>query len=186
MKCPLCSGKMTICEDSQKFKYGESFSKTKLLYGLCSKCKEKINIPSKNQKLIKNAINNARVNDTIRALELINKRECFSDVERALKLPQRTLSKWKNREIEPSSAASALIEFINLFPWLIEIANTNFDKKLSNTIAIDSIIREELNNSGNYCIRAENYSKLFGIVSINKEVEKTSNASLPFRIGGIK
>lgn len=51
----------------------------------------------------------------------------LAGIERALSLPQRTLSKWKNDDNSASAAGVTLLKFITFFPWLIEVAENGFD-----------------------------------------------------------
>ena len=47
-------------------------------------------------------------------------------IERALELPQRTISRWKaNKEL--SSIGIALLRIIRTYPWILEVAEKKFD-----------------------------------------------------------
>lgn len=203
MKCPLCSGKLMIKTEKQNFEYGETSIETSLYFGECPNCGEKINIPSKNNKIITKAFSTSRINESVRILEEMNKRMSFSNIERALRLPQRTLSKWKNGDVKPSAAVSVLLEFLNLFPWLINVADSNFDKKIGYSIAFDNLCSELFSVTGNYCLTTETSAKKYAFVSIynkfrievdSEKVELSSvvqnshidtNTKIPFRLGGI-
>ena len=51
-----------------------------------------------------------------------------ASMERSLGLPARTLARWKSeRSFVPSSAALALMGFKRTFPWLLKIAEHEFD-----------------------------------------------------------
>lgn len=50
-------------------------------------------------------------------------------LERACGLPQRTLARWKTGEV--SAAAVALLRFLITFPWLLRVADGNYDPKLA-------------------------------------------------------
>lgn len=45
-------------------------------------------------------------------------------LERVLDIPQRTIEKEKDN---PSPELVALLRIINLFPWMLEVADNNFD-----------------------------------------------------------
>ena len=66
----------------------------------------------------------------------------YSAAERVLGLPQRTLSKWKNKSVVPSAGATALMRFIHLFPWLLEVADNKFEKKGAMRIHIAAAMQE--------------------------------------------
>ena len=58
----------------------------------------------------------------------------FAGIERAVGLPQRTLTKWKNGNTTPSAAGIALLKYLKTFPWLIEVAEHKFDFDISQKI----------------------------------------------------
>lgn len=68
----------------------------------------------------------------------------MSSMERALELPQRTLAKWKNRIAAPTASGVALLKFLRLFPWLIEVAENNYDCNISQKIFIKHAVDEFL------------------------------------------
>lgn len=51
----------------------------------------------------------------------------LSGIERAMDLPQRTLTKWKNHQQTPSSAGIALLRALNTYPHIVDIAARNYD-----------------------------------------------------------
>jgi hypothetical protein len=57
----------------------------------------------------------------------------LAGIERALELPQRTLSKWRN-DNTPTAAGLTLLKFISIFPWLIDVADTHFNYDKSQEI----------------------------------------------------
>jgi len=66
----------------------------------------------------------------------------YSAAERVLGLPQRTLSKWKNKSVVPSAGATALMRYIHLFPWLLEVADNKFEKRGAMRIHIAAAMRD--------------------------------------------
>lgn len=63
----------------------------------------------------------------------------YAAMERALELPQRTLSRWKSGA-DPSAAGTILLRFINTYPWLVEVADAKYDKRVSNELLIKNAI----------------------------------------------
>ena len=57
-------------------------------------------------------------------------------------LPQRTLSKWKNKSVIPSARATALMRYLHLFPWLLDVADNKFEKKGAMQIHIAAAMQE--------------------------------------------
>jgi DNA-directed RNA polymerase subunit RPC12/RpoP len=62
----------------------------------------------------------------------------FAGMERALELPQRTISRWKTEGAVDASAL-ALLRMIRTFPWLIEVADSKYDRNISDTICFKYI-----------------------------------------------
>jgi YgiT-type zinc finger domain-containing protein len=56
----------------------------------------------------------------------------MSRIERALGLSQRTLTKWKIGATKPNSSSVALFKLINLFPFLIDVAENDYTKEAAN------------------------------------------------------
>ena len=57
-------------------------------------------------------------------------------MERALELPQRTLSRWKSGK-DLSAAGLALLRIINTYPWIIEVADAKYNARFSVKILCD-------------------------------------------------
>jgi hypothetical protein len=57
-------------------------------------------------------------------------------------LPQRTLSKWKNGVTNPSASGTALMKFLWLYPWLLEVAESQYDYAKAQKIYITSALGE--------------------------------------------
>lgn len=56
----------------------------------------------------------------------------LSYIERALELPQRTLSRWKSKTSVTSASAIALLRIIRTYPWIIDVSENHFDNAYSN------------------------------------------------------
>ncbi|MDD4302892.1 MAG: hypothetical protein PHS03_10470 [Sphaerochaeta sp.] len=59
-----------------------------------------------------------------------------ASMERSLGLPARTLARWKNEDIVPSAAALALMRFIRTFPWLLRVAEKEFDQEKAHEVVL--------------------------------------------------
>jgi hypothetical protein len=66
----------------------------------------------------------------------------YAHVERALDLPARTISRWKSGQ-DPSAAGLTLLRFLRTYPWLISVAEKNFDENFSRQ-AIFSAVADEM------------------------------------------
>lgn len=72
-------------------------------------------------------------------------------IERALELPQRTLARWKNGDL--SAANLALLRIIRTMPWILNVADHNFNQQYI-TSKMFSIIAEKLSQG----IQSSGYS----------------------------
>ncbi|MDA3822348.1 MAG: hypothetical protein PF450_07045, partial [Bacteroidales bacterium] len=69
-----------------------------------------------------------------------------ASMERALGLPSRTLARWKKENsISPSSSGIALMRIIRSFPWILDIAENNFDQKKAMSIFLTNAMNEIVN-----------------------------------------
>ena len=100
--------------------------------------------------------NEGKINDNIEILkgkstknildDFIDNKISMSAIERALSLPQRTLTKWKNGVTNPSAAGLALLKYLRTFPWLLEVAEHNFDYNTAQKIHISSAVQKFLSS----------------------------------------
>ncbi|EKE07800.1 MAG: hypothetical protein ACD_17C00512G0003 [uncultured bacterium] len=102
----------------------------------CLLCGERGDFAGGNDARIEEALAGAKKHFVKFILERIS--NCGIKVaylERALDLPPRTVSRWKNGE---SSAASiALLRTISMFPWILEVADSGFDQNTADMILIN-------------------------------------------------
>jgi len=64
--------------------------------------------------------------------------------ERALGLPARTLARWKNEvSLMQSAAGHALMRLIRTFPWLLQVAEAEFDEKRARILLLKAAGKEE-------------------------------------------
>ena len=83
---------------------------------------------------------------------IVSKGFTHAAIERALDLPDRAISNWKCKEAV-SSSSMALLRILRAFPWVIDVADKNFDP--------------EIIGSANYCIG--NYSGLYKNFGVKNE-----------------
>jgi DNA-binding transcriptional regulator YiaG len=109
----------------------------------CPACEAEGDMFGENDRAIQDEYKKMRADAVVSILkEFSGKDTSYSAVERVLGLPQRTLSKWKNKSIVPSAGATALMRYIHLFPWLLEIADNKFEKKSAIRIHIAAAMRD--------------------------------------------
>ena len=135
--CPLCgsdkleriSSKETIRGDM-----GKEFT-TDRKYVKCTECGNEGDFFGENEETTEKAL--SKLNDIYinEVLDFFNEKNIsFAGIERAVGLPQRTLTKWKNGISTPTAAGIALLKYLRTFPWLIEVAEHKFDYNIAQKI----------------------------------------------------
>ncbi len=147
--CPAC-GADTLTERIESQILKEPFGGQKevpLKEYYCSTCESKGDFFNENDNVIENALESLKAKSITNILnDFSNKKISMSAMERALSLPQRTLAKWKNGTVKPSSSGITLMKFLRIFPWLLEVAENKFDYKTAQRIHINSAIQKFLNH----------------------------------------
>ncbi len=134
--CPACGdndlGKKILIKQINEpyggIKHVETISYT------CNLCGFSGDILKENEKSLQLAIDELKAQAVKNILGMFQKNHYnFSAIERALEIPQRSLSKWKSSS-KPSAAVVALLKYLHLFPWLIEVAEQKYDFKKAQQI----------------------------------------------------
>ncbi len=73
--------------------------------------------------------------------ELLKKGYSLAQMERALDLPVRTISRWSAGNL-PSAAGKTLFKFIRLMPWLIEVGDNDFDVVYARGAIVNAALNE--------------------------------------------
>ncbi|MGP1602419.1 hypothetical protein [Treponema sp.] len=132
-QCPVCGGVNLERSFVKKTIGGNEIS---LVNYVCHDCGEEGDFFNENDKKISGAFVQKHLDESLEILSrLEQQKRNFAGIERALNIPQRTFSKWKNKKTKPSAPAIALLKFLDIFPWLVDIADNKFDK-----IAADNIL----------------------------------------------
>jgi len=113
----------------------------------CMDCGSEGDFSGENEKAIEktfSALNEAYVNE---ALDFFNEKKIsFAGIERAVGLPQRTLTKWKNKSSSPTAAGIALLKYLRTFPWLIEVAEHKFNFNTAQKIFLGTALNVFVNS----------------------------------------
>ena len=127
LQCPVCGSVDVSTSYENKFHVvpfaeGVSFSST---VNVCGRCGEQGDFAEENDERLK-AAEAAAVRDSIEnILSYLNSQgRSLAFIERALRLPQRTLQRWKAGEC--SAAGVALLRIARTFPWVLDVADSNF------------------------------------------------------------
>jgi DNA-binding transcriptional regulator YiaG len=122
-RCPAC-GSTDITDEKKSILIKKPFGgqyNIEIHENICSICGTRGDFFNQNDFLIDETIKKLQQKSIENILNyFIDNKMSMSSIERALEIPQRTLTKWKNRTNVPSSAGIALMRFIKLFPWLLE------------------------------------------------------------------
>lgn len=145
--CPIC-GANTLEEKNEIQLLKESYGGQKelnMVYYHCTTCDSEGDFFNDNEEKIDSNLEilKGQTVKNIISYFMTNKVN-MSAIERALSLPQRTLTKWKNGVSKPSAAGLALLKYLRTFPWLIEIADNNFDYNIAQKIHINTAVQSFL------------------------------------------
>lgn len=146
-RCPAC-GSTDITDEKKNILIKKPFGgqdNIEIHENICSVCGSRGDFFNQNELLIDETIKKLQQKGIENILNyFINNKISMSSIERALEIPQRTLTKWKNRTNVPSSAGIALMRFIKLFPWLLEVAENKYDYNEAQKIHINTAIQKLL------------------------------------------
>lgn len=146
--CPIC-GENTLKQiDSEQIITepfgGQKILKVKEYY--CETCESKGDFFDENEDNIKKNIIELKNRAVNNILENFRKNKIsLSAIERALELPQRTLTRWKNLATKPSSTGIALLKFLRIFPWLLEVAENKYNYSIAQKIHMNAAFQKMLN-----------------------------------------
>jgi len=146
-RCPAC-GSIDIIDEKKNILIKEPFGGQDIIEiheNICSICGSRGDFFNQNETLIDETIKKLKQRSIESILnDFIDSKMSMSSIERALEIPQRTLTKWKNRTNVPSSAGIALMRFIKLFPWLLEVAENKYNYNEAQKIHINAAIQKFL------------------------------------------
>jgi DNA-binding transcriptional regulator YiaG len=146
-RCPAC-GSIDIIDEKKSILIKEPFGgqdNIEIHENICSLCGSRGDFFNQNEPLIDETIKKLKQKSIENILNyFIDIKISMSSIERALGIPQRTLTKWKNRTNVPSSTGIALMRFIKLFPWLLEVAENKYDYSEAQKIHINAAIQKLL------------------------------------------
>ncbi|MDR0364993.1 MAG: hypothetical protein LBH92_08275 [Bacteroidales bacterium] len=141
IECPICGSsnlERTLSTEILKGDLGKATSYKQISY-MCLGCESEGDFFKENTDAINLALDTLRNEYVKSTLDYFADNKInFSSVERILNLPQRTLTKWKNGVSQPSAAGVALLKFLRVFPWLLDVAEHSYDYDTSQKIFLRS------------------------------------------------
>jgi len=141
--CPVC-GSDKLERVVQKESINGDMGKNMVVdipHDKCNDCGFEGDFFGENEKAIEKALSSLDkiyIEDTLNYFN--ENRINFAGIERAIGLPQRTLTKWKSGNSIPTAAGIALLKFLRTFPWLIEVAENKYDYNISQKIFIGAAL----------------------------------------------
>ncbi|MBN2497940.1 MAG: hypothetical protein JXR96_25325 [Deltaproteobacteria bacterium] len=133
-KCPVCGSEDVREErvaESLPVPYGPAASFTTTQY-TCNTCGESGDFTGANSSIINDAIRKSSAESAASMLEhLAGEGISSAYFERAMRLPARTTARWKYGEL--SAAALALLRSVRTYPWLLEVADADFEPVTAKT-----------------------------------------------------
>ncbi|MHC6203551.1 hypothetical protein ACYULU_10200 [Breznakiellaceae bacterium SP9] len=148
IECPICGSanlEKNISNEILKGDLGKETSYNKISYK-CLDCDSEGDFLKENTDVINFALDTLKKDYVKSTLDyFIENKISFSSIERILSLPQRTLTKWNNDVSQPTAAGIALLKFLRLFPWLLDVAEHSYDYDASQKIFLHSAFNTMLN-----------------------------------------
>jgi transposase-like protein len=143
--CPAC-GSENISENKKTITIKEPFAgeeNIKIIENTCHDCESTGDFYYQNEYIIEEKIKELKQKSIENILKyFIKNKLSMTSIERALEIPFRTLAKWKNKITKTSAAGIALLRFIRLFPWLIDVAENKYDPKKAENIMLNNAIEK--------------------------------------------
>jgi hypothetical protein len=174
--CPVCGSdnlERVVSKETFQGDMGKKLIADRV-HEKCKDCGSEGDFSGESEKAIEktlSAFNEAYVDEV---LDFFNEKKIsFAGIERAVGLPQRTLTKWKNRVSSPTAAGIALLKYLRTFPWLIEVAENKFDFEISHKIFITTAFNTLVNSIhfNNSDVMSDGYSSAAGNFTVHAEIK---------------
>lgn len=137
LTCPVCgSEKMekVVNKSQMPIPYGKP-AEFEEHFDKCLNCGEYGDYSGENDS-IGQTIEIAKKNSVATILDYLScNGYSLSYIERSLELPQRTTLRWKRGEV--SAASVALLRIVRTYPWILEIADSNFNIAVAQKLLIE-------------------------------------------------
>ncbi len=145
--CPVC-GSSDIKDEKVDVILEEPFGGTATVETheiVCSVCGSRGDFFNENEEILEDTYKLLKQRSIENILhDFANHKISMSGIERALGIPQRTLTKWKNGNASPSATGIALMRFVRLFPWMLHVAETKYDYNEAQKIHIKEAVKQLL------------------------------------------
>jgi len=147
--CPICGSEKLEFTTIKEIFHGDMDKKFEIdkKKVKCMECDSEGDFFNENEDGMNNALSKLSETYINEALDYFNdKKISYAGIERAVGLPQRTLTKWKNEISTPTAAGIALLKYLRTFPWLIEVAEHKFNYDISQKIFLEVAFNTLINS----------------------------------------
>ena len=129
-KCPSCGSKnLEVRHETRQLSLPFTLPmKYDAVIDFCKDCEMEGDFLGINEKNLPALIEKAKKDSAALMIgDLVEKQNfTMSYMERALDLPMRTMMRWKSGDI--SAAALTLLRMVETYPWMVEVADAQFDR----------------------------------------------------------
>ncbi len=145
-ECPVCNGNnFDVIEEKEKvhIPFGDEtiIDLIKLKCKECDTITEYTKLMDEKYELVVRESTKKSVENMLSILS--SKGYNLAAIERALELPQRTISRWKNTG-ELSSMGLALLRIISTYPWILHVAQNKFEPICARNLFIQNAVSDFL------------------------------------------
>jgi DNA-binding transcriptional regulator YiaG len=147
--CPVCGSDKVESIVQKEIIYGDlgKILTADIPHEKCIECDFEGDLSGESEKEMVKALSTLNQTYVEEVLNFFDERKIsYAGIERAVGLPQRTLTKWKNGISSPTAAGIALLKYLRAFPWLIEVAEHKFDFNISQKIFISTALNIFVNS----------------------------------------
>lgn len=143
--CSYC-GKETVSIEEHEIELSEPYggsSTVKIKEKVCNHCGFSED-DDRNDIVIQKELSALKRISMVKVLDALNSMgHTTASMERALGLPARTLARWKNEQsMSPSASGIALMRIIRTFPWILAVADMQFDHEAARNILLQNAANE--------------------------------------------
>ncbi|MDA3835031.1 MAG: hypothetical protein PF495_16720 [Spirochaetales bacterium] len=143
--CSYC-GKETVSIEEHEIELTEPYggaSTVKIKEKVCTYCGFEEEDDS-NDLVIQKELSVLKRVSMVKVLDALNAMgHTNASMERALGLPARTLARWKNEQtMSPSASGIALMRIIRTYPWILDVADMQFDHKSARNMLLQNAANE--------------------------------------------
>jgi len=136
--CPACGSVEVTTATTQEvhsIPFGPNLT-VQIATNTCQTCGEHGDFSGSNDQLVKAELTTAQKASVARMLDTVGAGGIsMAYMERALRLPARTVARWKNGET--SAAALALLRIVRTFPWVLHVADQAFDPAVAQQVLVE-------------------------------------------------